>query len=533
MGEAVTGTVPATGAATDYEVVIVGAGFSGLLCAAYLADAGLDRICIFDRAQTVGGVWSRDGVGAYPGAACDVPAYTYLPFLDRTGFIPSRKFVSQTEIHRYTELLTDKVGIRDKLRLGRNVVGAEYLGDEASAWRVTTTEAGGDGDRQVVTCRYLVTANGPLSTPRMPEVPGIDLFKGQSFHTARWDRGGSLAGKRVGVVGTGASAAQVITAIADDVASLHVFQRSATWCLRRDDQPTPPDIEEKFRAGGYGEELRAVDWKDDTPPPDAPFTFESLHDEQANGMICAWIKKNIIRKDVPDRDLAHRLTPDYPFYCKRPLFIDDYYTTFNKPHVTLVDDPGGVVSVDETGLTVASGDHYELDVIVYATGFHNGFIAFPITGRDGQSLSEKFGANASNQFQLVKPRTLWGLHTDGMPNLFMMCGLQSLNPVTNVTLLSEQQARYIRDIVVKMKSDGRRWVEPSTQAVDDWSALCTSTAQGKVWTRCNNYYTKFTKEDAAAGRERAAAMWAESFAAYLRHLVGGEGGTPEELLEFG
>ncbi len=226
------------------------------------------------------------------------------------------------------------------------------------------------------------------------------------------------------------------------------------------------------------------------------------------------------------------MTPDYPFFCKRALFIDDYYTTFNKPQVTLVDDPGGVVGVDESGITIERGDHFELDVIIYATGFDNGLIPFPIHGRNGVSLADKFGANEKNNFQMTRPHSLWGIHVDEMPNLHMMIGPQSLNPVTNVTLLCEQQAKYITDLVVKMRDAGHTEVEPSKQAVEAWTGLCADSAEGKVWLRCNNWYLKTTKTDAAAGRERSTGMWMESYDEYLHHVLGGKGGTQEELMQF-
>ncbi|MFU8816018.1 MAG: flavin-containing monooxygenase [Pseudomonadales bacterium] len=514
----------------DFEVVIVGAGFSGLLCAAYLHEAGIDNVRLFEMSPAVGGVWSENGVGAYPGAACDVQAYTYLPFLDRTGFIPSKKYVSQPEISSYAEMLTDHAGIRDKIRCHRKVVEARYL-DDVGVWQISTVDAGSGEPAEVVTCLHFVSANGPLSSPRMPEVPGMERFQGASFHTARWDRNARLAGKRVGVVGTGASAAQVITTIADEVEALLVFQRTPTWCLRRDDEPTPPELEAKFRAGGYGEQLRYVDWRHGQPPQDVPITFEALHDEAQNGAICAELAK-MISADVDDPDLAKRLTPDYPFFCKRALFIDDYYSTFNKPNVTLVDDPGGVVSVDETGLTIARGEHFDVDVIVYATGFDNGLIPFPILGRGGVSLADKFGADAANNFQMTRPRSLWGIHVDEMPNFYMMIGPQSLNPVTNVTLLCEEQSKYIADLVLKMRRQGYAHVEPSAAAVARWTELCNASAEGKVWLRCNNWYLKTTKTDAAAGRERSAGMWMESYVDYLQHLLGGKAGTQDELLEF-
>ena len=514
-----------------FDVVIVGAGFSGLLCTSYLVEAGFENICLVEMSPSVGGVWSHGGVGGYPGAACDVPAYVYLPFLDRTGYIPSRKYVSQLEIADYAEALIDHTGIRNKIRFSRKVVEMKYLGDEDSAWRITTTDANTGAPAEVITCHHIVNATGPLSSPRMPEIPGMQTFRGESFHTAQWDKTATLAGKRVGVVGTGASAAQVITTIVDEVASLHVFQRTPTWCMRREDEPTPPHLKEKFRAGGYGEKLRFVDWKGEYPPPEenTGLDVDALHDEVKNEAICAELRA-LIQSDVKDPELAKKLTPDYPFFCKRALFIDDYYTTFNKPHVTLVDDSGGVVSVDETGLTISRGEHYDLDVVIYATGFDSNFIPFPIIGRDGVNLADKFGADESNNFQMTRPKTLWGIHVEDMPNFYMLVGPQSVNPVTNITVLSEHQSIYVRDLLLHMKRTGDQRAEPTNEAVEAWSAKCTSAAEGKVWLRCNNWYMKSTKTDVAAGRERSVNMWLGPYEEYLQHLLGGRGGEQHELL---
>ena len=519
------------GTSNHFDVVIVGSGFSGLLCTAYLTQAGIDKVRVFEMTPSVGGVWSNGGVGAYPGAACDVPAYTYLPFLDRTGFIPSKKYVSQPEISGYAELLVDHTGIRDKIRFSRKVVDLTYLGEQEKVWQVTTQNTHSGEPAEIVTCQHVVTANGPLSSPRLPEIPGMALFKGESFHTAQWDQSASLKGKRVGVVGTGASAAQVITAIVDEVQTLTVFQRTPTWCLPRDDEPTPPELAEKFRAGGYGESLRYVDWKGELPPAEVAFSFDDLHDEQKNAAICAQITARL-NKEVQDPEIAKRLTPDYPFFCKRALFIDDYYTTFNKPHVTLVDDDGGVVAVNENGLQIARGETYDLDVIIYATGFDSNFIPFRIVGRDGATLADKFGANEANNFQMTTPHSLWGMHVDQMPNLYMMIGPQSLNPVTNVTLLCEQQSKYIAELVTKMQAAGHTQVEPSIDAVNAWTQLCNSTSKGKVWLRCNNWYMKTTKTDTNAGREASAGMWMASYADYLQHVLGERGGSQDQLLQF-
>lgn len=521
---------------THFDAVIVGAGFSGLLCASYLSEAGIDNVRILEMNPGVGGVWSHGGVGAYPGAACDVPSYLYLPFLDRTGFIPSKKYVSQPEIASYAEMLTDHLNLRDKISFSRKVTELKYIGQGDKVWQITSVDPISGKDEQVITARHTVSANGPLSSPRMPEFAGTEKFKGESFHTAQWDKSAKLTGKKVGIIGTGASAAQVISAIVDDVESLHVFQRTPTWCMRRDDEPTPPYIEQQLKAGGYSDKIRHVDWKGELPPLDPQdvlldLNFDMIQDPEQNEAICADLRK-LIMNDVDDPELAKRLTPDYPFFCKRVLFIDDYYTSFNKPHVTLVDDTGGVVSVDETGINIARGEHFDVDVIIYATGFDSNFIPFPIIGKNDVSLADKFGANESNRYQMTRPHSLWGIHVDDMPNFYMMIGPQSLNPVTNVTLLCEEQAKYISELVSEMVKSGKTEVEPSKAAVEDWTARCETSAEGKVWLRCNNWYMKTTITDVEAGRERSSGMWMESYDEYLHYIRGGKGGSQGDLLNF-
>ena len=518
---------------SHFQVVIIGTGFSGLLCASYLKEAGVDDIRVFEMTPSVGGGWSHGGVGAYPGAACDVPSYAYLPFLDRTGVIPSKKYVNQGEIADYAELLTDFIGMRDNIAFSRKVVAIDYIGEGDQVWRVTTEDPNTGATADIVTCQHVVAANGPLSSPRMPEVDGMSAFMGESFHTAMWDQSASLAGKKVGVIGTGASAAQVITSIVDEVAHLTVFQRTPTWCLPRMDEPTPPDIRAKFEAGGYSESLRVTDWRGDNPPDEPPlFEFDDLHDEQKNAGICAALAAQI-QKDVEDPELVKLLTPDYPFFCKRALFIDDYYTTYNKPNVTLINDPGGVVRITEDGVELANGDtHGDLDVLIYATGFDSNFIPFAVTGRGGVTLADRFGANEANRWQMTRPHSLWGIHVSDMPNFYMMIGPQAINPVTNVTLVCEEQAKYVANLVSQITQSNHTEVEPTTEAVEKWTDICDKSADGKVWLKCNNWYLKTTKSATAAGRERSAGMYMHSYVDYLKQILGHEGGTPDELLSF-
>ena len=327
----------------DFEVVVIGSGFSGLTCGHFLKEEGIENFCILEKNKSLGGVWSHGGVGSYPGAACDVQSYTYLPFLDETGFIPSKRYVSQTEIADYAELLADHFDLSKHIKFLQKVTGLEYV--DFGKWKVEITNLD-DESKTEIFAKHVVCANGPLSSPRMPEFGGMDKFKGESFHTAEWDQNANLKGKKVGIVGTGASAAQVITSIADEVESLTVFQRTATWAIEREDQPTPPEIIDAFKAGGYSSKLRYVDWKGEYPPdPNLPFTFEQLHDKDWNSAVCELLSERI-KNDVNDKELAQLLTPDYPFFCKRVLIIDDYFTTFNKENVHLVHDPGGVVAVN-------------------------------------------------------------------------------------------------------------------------------------------------------------------------------------------
>lgn len=516
--------------ANAHKVIIVGGGFSGLLCGFFLKEAGVDDFCILEMGASLGGVWQNGGVGGYPGAACDVPSYAYLPFLDRIGFIPSKKYVNQKEIAQYTDKLVDYCGLQSHIRFSTKVTDIQYAGP--GEWQINTEDMQtGESALSYQAC-HVVSANGPLSTPRMPEVAGMARYQGETFHTAQWDYSVDLKGKKVGIIGTGASAAQVITSIADEVESLTVFQRSATWALPRDDQPTPPEIVEAFEKGGYSEGLRFVDWKGDTPvKTELPFDFDSLHHEESNAKICAWIA-NRIKEEVNDPALAELLTPDYPFFCKRVLFIDDYYTTYNKPNVTLINDPKGVVGVTETGVEMASGDCHDVDVLIYATGFDSNHIPFPVTGRNGVTLADQYGANENNNWQMTRPQSLWGIHVADLPNFYLMIGPQSLNPVTNVTLLCEEQGKYIASLVARMRDAGENEVEPTLEAVAAWTERCNATAEGKVWLRCNNWYTKSTKSDEKAGRERSLGMWMDTYETYLKHLLGDAGGSKDSLLRF-
>jgi cation diffusion facilitator CzcD-associated flavoprotein CzcO len=452
-------------------------------------------------------------VGDYPGAACDVEAYQYLPLLRRVGFVPSRKYVAQAEIGAYADLLAGELGITPCIRFNTKVVDARYVGDECDVapWEVST--AAGES----IFFRHLAMACGPLSTPKFPQIRGMGSFRGPTFHTARWDHDVSLAGKRVGIVGTGASAAQVITAIADTAAHTYVFQRTPVWAIPRNDQPTSVELRTRIMDEiGFVDRLR----REETEKNDRE-NFPRLHDpvqndEMQKGMLA------LIEKEVPDDvELRKQLTPDYPFWCKRVLVIDNYYSTFTKPTVSLVADPGGVVEETSAGVRVASGAEYELDAIVYATGFDALTVAFPIRGRGGRTLAEHWGGE-----RLDRPRTLFGVHVSGFPNLHFLVGPQSINPVTNITLVSEDQSLYLAALLRHMREAGLRRVEPSIEAEEEWVQRVEGSVAGKVWTRCSNWYLKTYD-----GGKPFYGMWMDTHTDYLRIALRREGGT-RHLLEF-
>jgi len=215
------------------------------------------------------------------------------------------------------------------------------------------------------------------------------------------------------------------------------------------------------------------------------------------------------------------------------LFIDDYYSTFNRSNVTLVDDKGGVAEILEDGVRSASGESIrDLDVIIYATGFDTMNINFDVIGRQSENLAIKFGATPSNRHRMTHPKTLWGMHVDGFPNLHMVVGPQSLNPVTNVTLLSELQGKHIAKLIKWMKHRGYHSVEPTSEAVASWTHESDASSDGKVWLRCNNWYMKTTKDDETQARPRSSGMWMETYERYVSHLAEATGESLERSLHF-
>jgi cyclohexanone monooxygenase len=471
----------------ETEVAIVGGGFSGLLAGARLRQAGVEDLRVIETGGDFGGTWYWN---RYPGVQCDIESYIYLPLLEELGAMPTEKYAYGPEIHAHTQAIGRKYGLYESALFQTEVTGLRW-DDAAARWIVTTNR----GDR--IAARYVVMAIGQLSRPKLPGIPGIDSFRGHSFHTSRWDfgyTGGDTNGqltrlrdKRVGVIGTGATAVQCIPHLGEWAGHLFVFQRTPSSIDVRGNRPTDPAWVETLEpgwqqdridnfsilvSGGFAEEDLVSDgWTDiirNLSGMAASGELGSSPEEIAAGVELADFKKmEEIRARVDalvhDRATAEALKPWYRQFCKRPCFHDDYLPTFDRPNVTLVDTKGkGVERITETGVVV-DGEAYELDCLIYATGFEVGTdysqrAGCEIVGRDGLTLSSKWSEGVA---------TFHGLVSRGFPNCFLMGGMQS-GVTPNFTELYTQQSQHVAYVIAEARARGARTVEASEEAEADW-----------------------------------------------------------------
>jgi cyclohexanone monooxygenase len=442
----------------DTDVVIIGGGFGGLLAGARLRQAGITDIRVIEKGGDFGGTWYWN---RYPGAMCDVEAYIYLPLLEEVGYVPKEKYCHAPEILQHSRAIGEKFDLYANALFQTEVTEVRW--DEAEVrWVIATNR----GDR--MRAKFVCMANGPLHRPKLPGIPGIETFRGHTFHTSRWDyeyTGGNsdgsltgLAGKRVGIIGTGATAVQCIPHLAEGAEHLHVFQRTPSSIDFRNNRPTDPEwagaLEpgwqkrrmENFNtlvSGGFEpEDLVNDGWTDIIGKLLIMFR-KGATDLSAEGLatnveLADFEKMEQIRSRV-DTIVAHAQTaealkPYYRQFCKRPCFHDDYLQTFNRANTTLVDTEGkGVDRVTERGI-VANGVEHELDCIVYATGFEVGTeytrrAGYEVYGRAGLTLTEKWADGAS---------TLHGMHSHGFPNCFIFSNIQSGFTVNFPHMLDEQ-----------------------------------------------------------------------------------------------
>jgi cyclohexanone monooxygenase len=469
------------------EVAIIGGGFGGLLAGARLRQAGFEDIRVIDKAGDFGGTWYWN---RYPGAQCDVESYIYLPMLEELGYVPRMKYSFGPEILDHARAIARHFRLYDNACLQTRVTELRWDAGEA-CWIISTHR----GDR--IRARFLVMANGLLSRPKLPGIPGVTEFQGHSFHTSRWDyayTGGGpegnltgLADKRVGIIGTGATAIQCVPHLGKSARQLHVFQRTPSSVDVRNNRPTDPDwargLEpgwQKARmdnfniiaSGGMADEDLVQDgWTD---------IFRNLQtilaggdqalssDDHALAMeIADFRKMEQVRARataaVSDPRVAESLKPWYRQFCKRPCFNDEYLETFNRPNVQLVDTRGrGVERITARGVVV-DGVEYELDCLIYATGFEVGTnytsqCGYEILGRGGLPLSTKWRQGM---------RTFHGLFSRDFPNCFFM-GFTQTGYTANVPHALDEQARHIAYVLRESRARKVRVLEASAAAEADW-----------------------------------------------------------------
>jgi cation diffusion facilitator CzcD-associated flavoprotein CzcO len=482
---------------TDHRTVVcVGGGFAGLVAGARLREAGVD-VRIIDKGGDFGGTWYWN---RYPGAQCDTASMVYLPLLEETGHMPTEKYVHGPEILAHCQRIGRRFGLYDDALFHTEVTGLEW--DEAERrWVIATTRE----DR--LTAQFVVLGTGPLSVPKLPGIPGIGSFRGHSFHTSRWDyefTGGDpdgapmsrLAGKRVGIIGTGATAVQCVPRLSRACRELYVFQRTPSSVDVRNNhaiephwfaQVATPGWQQRWlqnftdnQAGGAAEtDLVQDGWTDIARRVRARIAALPLEDRSPAAMLAAFEESDFEKMEeiraradavVRDPDTAHKLKAWYRQLCKRPCFHDEYLQAFNDPATHLVDTDGkGVQQITAAGV-VAAGRLYELDCIIYASGFEVGTpyaqrAGFEVTGRGGGTLSEYWADGM---------RTLHGIHARGFPNLLFVQPTQGANLISNVPHNIVDSARTIAVTVRHALDHGFAAVEPSQAAEDAWVKLLLS-----------------------------------------------------------
>jgi cation diffusion facilitator CzcD-associated flavoprotein CzcO len=482
---------------TDHRTVVcVGGGFAGLVVGARLREAGVD-VRIVEKGGGFGGTWYWN---RYPGAQCDTASMVYLPLLEETGHMPTEKYVHGPEILAHCQRVARQFGLDEDVLFLTEVTGLTW--DEARGrWIVETSR----GDR--MTAQFVVLGTGPLSVPKLPGIPGIGSFGGHSFHTSRWDYDytggdslgapmGRLGGKRVGIIGTGATAVQAVPHLSRDCHELYVFQRTPSSVDARDNHPidpawfaqvATPGWQQRWlenftanQAGGTADEDLVQDgWTDIARRIRERIARLPPEDLNPAAMLAAYEESDFEKMEeiraraeaiVRDPETAQRLKAWYRQLCKRPCFHDEYLQAFNNPNTHLVDTDGkGVERITPAGVVVA-GREYQLDCIIYGSGFEVGTpyaqrAGFEVTGRGGGTLSEHWADGM---------RTLHGIHVRGFPNLLFVQPTQGANLISNIPHNIADSARTIAVTVRHAIDHGFGAVEPSQEAEDAWVELLLS-----------------------------------------------------------
>ncbi len=510
----------------EIELAIIGGGFGGLLMAARMKEAGFDDVCMIEKAGDFGGTWYWN---RYPGAMCDVESYCYLPLLEELSYIPKHKYSFAPEILEHSRRIARHYDLYDKACLQTSITNLTW--DEGSQRWLVATDRG-----DLLRARYVAMANGPLSRPKLPGIPGINDFKGHTFHTSRWDYGytggdsygklTNLRDKRVGIIGTGATAVQCIPHLGEWAKSLHVFQRTPSSIDVRNNNETDLAWAANLQAGWQKQRMDNFNILVSGGDQDVDLVNDGWTDiirnltgiaaklasrklgrrltkiERAELMELSDYKKmNFVRaraaEVVNDPNVAEKLKPWYRQFCKRPCFHDEYLDTYNRHNVTLVDTNGkGVDRLTETGVMVGL-EHYELDCLIFATGFEVGTsftrrAGYDIVGRDGQTLSDHWSDGL---------RTLHGMTSHGFPNCFFL-GFTQTAVTVNVPHALNEQAKHLAYVLSEARDRQSPTIEPSAQAEEDYVAVIRASANAgsRFYTECTpGYYNSEGKSGNRTG----------------------------------
>lgn len=526
---------------TDCDAVVVGAGFGGLYMLHKLRDELGMKVRVFDKAGDVGGTWYWN---RYPGALSDTESFVYCYSFDKALLQEwqwDTRYVTQPQILSYLNHVADRLDLRRDIEFNTGVTGARF-DEQRNLWHVQLDSG------KTVTARYLITALGLLSATNVPNIKGIESFKGEQYHTGAWPEGIDFKGKRVGVIGTGSTGIQVITALAPQASHLTVFQRSPQYSVPVGNGPVSPDYVKSVKqnyeqiwkdvrssvvAFGFKEssvpamsvseeERRAVYQKAWETGGGFRFMFETFcdiaTDEAANETAAAFIRGKIAEM-VKDPETARKLTPT-DLYAKRPLCDSGYYATFNRDNVSLVDVKANpIAEVTPKGIKTSDGVEHELDVLIFATGFDavdGNYTRIDLRGRKGLTIQDKWKGG---------PTSYLGVANADYPNLFMILGPNG--PFTNLPPSIETQVEWISDLIKHMNDTGRQVVEATHEGEDGWTATCKEIAG----------YTLFPKADSwifganIPGKPRTVMFYLAGLGAYTQKLneVAGSGYSGFEI----
>jgi len=450
----------------QHTAIVIGSGFGGQAAAINLRRIGIEDFLILERRAWMGGTWSQN---SYPGAAVDVQSPLYS--LSFEPYQWSQMFAEQHELVEYTNHVLVKHGLREKTRLNANVTQVRW-DDTSQRWQVKLE------DGEVLSAKFIINASGPLSTPVIPNFKGRDTFEGKSFHTNNWQHDYRLQGKRVAIIGSGASAAQVIPAIAPEVAQLHVFQRTPHWVL-----PRPDRVFSKFERALLGNKLihkalrTAIYWGLESRVIGFKYSKKMLN------VVAQQAALKHIQKQISDPALRKAVTPDYTIGCKRIILSSTLYPALCRPNVQLHAKDDGIAEINARGILTAKGQQIDLDLIVYSTGYDatDGVISYPVIGKDGKSVQDVWA-----EF----PRAYLGTTLPGFPNFFVVTGPNTGIGHTSAIFVIEAQMEYIRRAIQAVQSKGATTIEVKPQAEAAYTSMIHREMKQTVWQSggCNSWY---------------------------------------------